>query len=128
LELKKMVIDRMVNLVSKGCVIPVLKYMSNICQKEKADFSLVRYFVKEILEMVAPPFSSEFIENFSPLIENEKITGSIRSAAGDADGHVGHGTSTRSPGASRAGDGGGGRDDLSDFLNPSRSGSSRRPS
>ncbi|CAG0912356.1 unnamed protein product [Notodromas monacha] len=81
LDLKKMIIDRMVNLVSRGYVIPVLKYMANICQKEKTDYSLVRYFVREILEMVAPPFSKEFMENFSPLIENENITGSMRAAA-----------------------------------------------
>lgn len=40
LNLKKSVLDRMVHLISRGFVMPVLKYISNIFQNEKIDASL----------------------------------------------------------------------------------------
>ena len=37
-----------------------------------------RYFVTEVLETIAPPYSLEFVSVFLPLVENEEITGSMR--------------------------------------------------
>ena len=37
-----------------------------------------RYFVTEVLETIAPPYSQEFVSLFLPLVENEEITGSMR--------------------------------------------------
>lgn len=37
-----------------------------------------RYFVTEVLETIAPPYSSEFVALFLPLVENEEITGTMR--------------------------------------------------
>lgn len=37
-----------------------------------------RYFVTEVLETIAPPYSVEFVNVFLPLVENEEITGSMR--------------------------------------------------
>ena len=37
-----------------------------------------RYFVTEVLETIAPPYSQEFVSLFLPLVENEEITGSMK--------------------------------------------------
>ncbi|KAL7634199.1 UNVERIFIED_CONTAM: hypothetical protein RMT77_015528 [Armadillidium vulgare] len=78
LELRKMLLDRMVNLFSRGCVIPVMKYIKTCCEKDDTDISLIRYFVREVLEIIAPPYTPEFIQLFLPLVENEEITGQLR--------------------------------------------------
>lgn len=49
IELKKMLIDRMVNLLSKGYVVPVVSYMKQCWQKGDTDMSLIRYFVTEVI-------------------------------------------------------------------------------
>lgn len=78
LELRKMLLDRMVNLLSRGCVLPVMKYIKNCYTKGDTDISLIRYFVREVLEIVAPPYTVEFVQLFLPLVENEDITGTMR--------------------------------------------------
>ncbi|KAK4293552.1 hypothetical protein Pmani_017691 [Petrolisthes manimaculis] len=77
LELRKMLLDRMVNLLSRGCVLPVMKYIKNCSTKGDTDISLIRYFVREVLEIIAPPYTVEFVQLFLPLVENEDITGSM---------------------------------------------------
>ena len=37
----------------------------------------LRYFVTEVLETIAPPYSQEFVSLFLPLVENEEITGTM---------------------------------------------------
>ena len=50
--MKKMLIDRMVNLLSKGYVVPVVSYIKQCWQRGDTDISLIRYFVTEVsLEM-----------------------------------------------------------------------------
>jgi len=78
LEIKKMLVDRLVNLLSRGYVLPVVKYMAQCWQNTDTDISLIRYFVTEVLETIAPPYSQEFVSLFLPLVENEEITGSMR--------------------------------------------------
>lgn len=78
LEMKKMLLDRMVNLLTRGCVVPVVKYVKQCCQKDDTDISLIRYFVKEVLETISHPYSAEFVQLFLPMVENEEITGSMR--------------------------------------------------
>ncbi|XP_011299293.1 negative elongation factor D [Fopius arisanus] len=82
LEMKKMLIDRMVNLLSRGCVVPVVCYIKQCWQRGDTDISLIRYFVTEVLEAIAPPYSLEFVQLFLPMVENEEITGTMR---GDSD-------------------------------------------
>ena len=38
---------------------------------------IIRYFVTEVLETIAPPYSQEFVSLFLPLVENEEITGTM---------------------------------------------------
>ncbi|XP_027199159.1 negative elongation factor complex member TH1 [Dermatophagoides pteronyssinus] len=79
LELKKMILDRMIHLISKGCVVPVLKYIKQCWQKGDTDISLFRYFIIEVLSMITAPYSIEFIDLFLPLVECEEVTGNMRS-------------------------------------------------
>lgn len=75
LELKKMLLDRMINLLVRGYVMPVVKYIKQCCAKGDTDISLIRYFVTEVLETVTQPYSPEFVNLFLPMVENEDITG-----------------------------------------------------
>lgn len=47
--MKKMLIDRMVNLLSRGCVVPVVCYIKQCWQRGDTDVSLIRYFVTEVI-------------------------------------------------------------------------------
>lgn len=78
LEMRKMVLDRMVNLLCSGCVVPVVKYIKQCWQRGDTDISLIRYFVTEVLETIGPPYSSEFVNLFMPMVENDEITGTMR--------------------------------------------------
>ncbi|XP_017779024.1 PREDICTED: negative elongation factor D [Nicrophorus vespilloides] len=78
LEMRKMVLDRMVNLLCSGCVVPVVKYIKTCWQKGDTDISLIRYFVTEVLEAIGPPYSPEFVNLFMPMVENDEITGTMR--------------------------------------------------
>lgn len=78
LEIKKMILDRMVHLLSRGYVVPVVNYIKSCWQKQEHDVSLIRYFVTEVLDIVLPPYSPEFVTAFLPLVENKEITGEIK--------------------------------------------------
>ncbi|CAG4978934.1 unnamed protein product [Parnassius apollo] len=84
LELKKMLLDRMVNLLSRGCVVPVLRYIKQCWQRCDTDISLIRYFITEVLDAIAPPYTQEFVQLVLPMVENEEITGTMR-AEGEND-------------------------------------------
>jgi len=82
LEMRKMLLDRMVHILVLGHVIPVLKYMKHCWSSGDTDISLIRYFVTEVLDAISPPYSPEFVTLFLPLVEDEEITGMSR-----VDGH-----------------------------------------
>nr|XP_002129224.1 negative elongation factor C/D [Ciona intestinalis] len=83
LEMKKTVLDRMVHLMSRGCVLPVISYIRDCSDKEGTDVSLIRHFVTEVLDIICPPYTSDFVHMFLPIIENESITGSLRNEDGN---------------------------------------------
>jgi len=83
LELKKKVIDRMIHLMTEDCVLPVVSYIKDCTDRQDTDASLIRYFVTEVLDIISPPYSSEFVHSFLPIIENESITSSIRTGGGN---------------------------------------------
>lgn len=78
LQIKRVIIDRMVHLVSRNYVIPIIKHMRKCWQKQDIDVSLIRYFVTEMLEIIEPPYSQEFIQILSPMIEASEITGNLK--------------------------------------------------
>uniref|UniRef100_A0A8C3M062 Negative elongation factor complex member C/D n=1 Tax=Chrysolophus pictus TaxID=9089 RepID=A0A8C3M062_CHRPC len=64
LELKKTLLDRMVHLLSRGYVLPVVSYIRKCLEKLDTDISLIRYFVTEVLDVIAPPYTSDFVQLF----------------------------------------------------------------
>ena len=78
LEMKKMLLDRMVHLLSRGCVVPVVNYMMKCFERADTDMSLIRYFVTEVLDVISPPFTDEFVQLFYPLVNNQLVTGNMR--------------------------------------------------
>ncbi|KAK7114702.1 negative elongation factor D-like [Littorina saxatilis] len=82
LELKKMLLDRMVHLLSRGSAIPVVTYVRKCSEQQDVDISLIRHFVTEVLDVIAPPYTPEFVQLFLPLIENHDITGILRTDDG----------------------------------------------
>ncbi|KAH7961773.1 hypothetical protein HPB52_012042 [Rhipicephalus sanguineus] len=106
LERRKMLLDRMVHLLSRGCVVPVVSYVRACWERQDTDVSLIRYFVTEVLDVIAPPYTPEFVQLFLPLAESEEITGGLRGAAATAE----------SSGASGGGGGSGEGDAVSEFV------------
>lgn len=45
-----MLLDRMVNLLCCGCVVPVIKYIEQCWHRGDTDISLIRYFVTEVYD------------------------------------------------------------------------------
>jgi len=43
-----MLLDRLVNLLTRGHVVPVLKYINHCWTTGETDVSLIRYFVNEV--------------------------------------------------------------------------------
>ncbi|CAB4034471.1 negative elongation factor C D-like, partial [Paramuricea clavata] len=70
----------MVHLVSRGYVVAVVSYIRKCTDTQKVDNSLIRHFVTEVLDIIAPPYSDEFVDIFQPVVQNEEITGSLRNA------------------------------------------------
>ena len=61
----------MVHLISRGYVIPILRYISNINKSERIDASLIRHFVIEVLDIIQSPYSDELKEILHPLVQGE---------------------------------------------------------
>ncbi|XP_026121998.1 negative elongation factor C/D isoform X2 [Carassius auratus] len=78
MELKKTLLDRMVHLLSRGYVLPVVGYIRRCLEKLNTDISLIRYFVTEVLDVITPPYTSDFVQLFLPILENDSIAGTIR--------------------------------------------------
>ena len=54
----------MVHLMSRGHVIQTVKYVNMWWKQQDTDISLIRHFVIEVLDMIGPPYSTEFINRF----------------------------------------------------------------
>lgn len=78
LEVKKMLLDRMLHLMTRNCVVPVLNYIKNCWQKQDTDVSLIRYFVTELMDIIQAPYTVEFMRLLLPIAENNEITGNIK--------------------------------------------------
>uniref|UniRef100_A0A182JQG4 Uncharacterized protein n=1 Tax=Anopheles christyi TaxID=43041 RepID=A0A182JQG4_9DIPT len=73
LKVMKILLDRMVHLLVCGYVLPVVKYLRKCYSRCNTDMSLIRYFVKEVLDVVTFPYSKEFVELFLPLVSDSII-------------------------------------------------------
>lgn len=82
LELKRSLVDHLVQLFSCGYVLPVADYVHKCMAMETLDNSLVRHFVSEVLGIIQPPYSPDFMTVFLPLVHNQEITGPLMNAEG----------------------------------------------
>ncbi|KAI9469071.1 MAG: TH1 protein [Benjaminiella poitrasii] len=75
LSLQRTWVDRMLYLVQLHYTIPVLKYFSG--PGRGLDDSLIIYFVKKVLRLAQPPYTSSFVHQMvnilEPLIQNLKL-------------------------------------------------------
>lgn len=69
IQLKRTIIDRMIHLISNGHVMPVIAFMNRCWKEQDTDASLIRHFITEVIDMVRPPYSAEFLTLFLPLVE-----------------------------------------------------------
>lgn len=73
MERQRNVIDRFVHLLSVGLALPVAEKVNKMFRDGQIDISLVRYFAVEVLEIVSPPYSQDFIDVFLPIVANQEI-------------------------------------------------------
>uniref|UniRef100_A0A915Q520 Negative elongation factor D n=1 Tax=Setaria digitata TaxID=48799 RepID=A0A915Q520_9BILA len=73
MERQRSVVDRFVHLLSVGLALPVVEKINKMFRDGQIDISLVRYFAVEVLEIVAPPYSEDFINVFLPIVSNPEI-------------------------------------------------------
>ncbi|XP_066928069.1 negative elongation factor D-like [Clytia hemisphaerica] len=85
IEFKKTLIDRMIHMLSRGYILPVVSYIKDCMDKQLSDVSLLRHFVVEVLEMIAPPYSPDFISLMLPIVKNKEITDTLRTSSGEDD-------------------------------------------
>ena len=62
----------MVHLISRGYVIPILRYISNISKSERNDASLIRHFVTKVLDIMQATYSNELKEIIYPLVQGRR--------------------------------------------------------
>eukprot|EP00731_Ephydatia_muelleri_P026696 Em0018g796a len=85
LELKKSLVDHLVQLFSCGHVLPVVDYIDKCFKMETLDHSLVRHFVSEVLNIIEPPYSRDFVSVFLPLVQDQNIGGTLQTTADSSD-------------------------------------------
>ena len=82
LQLQKMFFDRMIHLISCGCVLPVLQYVKTAYAKQDTDVSVFRHFIVELLDIITSECSVESKELLLPLVSDSAITGALRQPDG----------------------------------------------
>ncbi|EJW75474.1 hypothetical protein WUBG_13617 [Wuchereria bancrofti] len=70
---QRSIIDRFVHLLSVGFALPVIEKINKMFQEGQIDVSLARYFAIDVLDIIEPPYSEEFIETFLPIVLNREI-------------------------------------------------------
>uniref|UniRef100_A0A915PMA6 Uncharacterized protein n=1 Tax=Setaria digitata TaxID=48799 RepID=A0A915PMA6_9BILA len=77
IEKQRSIIDRFVHLLSVGFALPVVEKINKLFQEGQIDVSLVRYFAVDVLCIIEPPYSEEFVETFLPTVLNREIFDSV---------------------------------------------------
>jgi len=70
--LRQQLLDRMIYLIQLGFVIQVVSYIEK--QARKMEEKLLIYFVKKVVQMIAPPYSKDFYCIMIKLIEPIEVT------------------------------------------------------
>ncbi|KRZ80854.1 Negative elongation factor D [Trichinella papuae] len=73
LERRRMIIDRMVHMFTYNYTLPVARFIRSKLNSSTADVSLFRYFLMEVLEVISPTYSANFIAAFAPIAQHPEI-------------------------------------------------------
>jgi len=73
IDRQRTVMDRFVHLLSVGAALPVTEFTYKMYLDGQADVSLIRYFATEVLEIVCPPYSQDFVDVFLPIVTDRDI-------------------------------------------------------
>eukprot|EP00052_Salpingoeca_macrocollata_P006544 m.54291 g.54291 ORF g.54291 m.54291 type:complete len:567 (+) comp15500_c0_seq3:71-1771(+) len=80
IEIRKLFIGHILFLMSLGFVLPVLRYMKQAAGD--VDLTLSMHFVSEVMGMVAPPFSVDFIRAFSEILfQRDVLAGFLKKSS-----------------------------------------------
>jgi hypothetical protein len=75
IELKRLVIDRIVYLLASGHVLPVLEYINSL---DKIDLSLMVHFITEVCAHIAPPYSEGLVQRMIQIFGKQGVTEAIK--------------------------------------------------
>nr|CDS33038.1 negative elongation factor D [Hymenolepis microstoma] len=78
LEYKKMLVGLLVHLITCGYVLPTIRKMHLLFQRNHVDVSIVRHFVTELLGIASPPYHPEFMKAMYPLVSHPDITDGLQ--------------------------------------------------
>ncbi|KRX28265.1 Negative elongation factor D [Trichinella nelsoni] len=73
LERRRMILDRMVHMFTYNYTLPVARFIRSKLNSSTADVSLFRYFLMEVLEVVSPTYSANFVAAFAPIAQHPLI-------------------------------------------------------
>lgn len=76
LDVQRMILDRIIYLLSLGHVLPVLDFVFQ--QIQSHDLSLTLHFVTQCLAICGPPFSPLFVESFLKILARQEVTASLK--------------------------------------------------
>lgn len=77
LDYKRCVVDMLIHLFCEGHGVHVINAMNDLLSLNKADISLVRYFVVELLNLCQAPYTEDFMNAFEPLVSNCDIQNGV---------------------------------------------------
>ncbi|VDD74086.1 unnamed protein product [Mesocestoides corti] len=78
LEYKRMLVGLLVHLVTCGYVLPTIRTMHSLFDRNRVDVSIARHFVTELLNVAAPPYDVAFMNCFYPLVSHPHIVDGLQ--------------------------------------------------
>ncbi|KAL3116050.1 hypothetical protein niasHT_007350 [Heterodera trifolii] len=73
MERQRHVVERFVHLLCSGMAISVVEKIITMFKAGHIDISLVRYFGVEVLELIAPPYSPQFVAALLPIVADREV-------------------------------------------------------
>ncbi|VDK33425.1 unnamed protein product [Taenia asiatica] len=73
LEYKRMLVGLLVHLITCGYVLPTIRTMHSLFERNHVDVSIARHFVTELLSVAAPPYDPIFMNCLHPLVSHPHI-------------------------------------------------------
>lgn len=78
LDVQRMILDRVIYLLSLGYVVPVVDFISEQAHMHTFDLSLTVHFVEQTLSVCGPPFSAAWVEAVVHVLGLDEVLMSLR--------------------------------------------------